>query len=145
MVGVRDLQARWDAGTFGENLTVTGVDPSTAVIGERWRIGSTVLEVSEPRFPCFKLGIRMGDPRFLRRFAQAMRPGTYLRIISEGKLGAGDAIEVAERPLHGVTIAQFAEAFLSDRTKLAGLLAADQLSEDWRSWICDAVGAPGCS
>ena len=134
-----------DAGTFGENLTVTGVDPSTAVIGERWRIGSTVLEVSEPRFPCFKLGIRMGDPRFLRRFAQAMRPGTYLRIISEGKLGAGDAIEVAERPLHGVTIAQFAEAFLSDRTKLAGLLAADQLSEDWRSWICDAVGAPGCS
>ena len=134
-----ELSRTLEPGTFGENLTVEGIDPSAAVIGERWRAGSALLEVSEPRFPCFKLGIRMGDPRFLKRFAKARRPGSYLRIIEEGEVGAGDRIEVLERPQHGVTIGRFAEAYLGDRSELAGLLAADQLSEDWRTWIADAT------
>jgi MOSC domain-containing protein YiiM len=137
-----ELSRPLEAGTFGENLTVTGVDLNAAVIGERWQIGSALLEVSEPRFPCFKLGIRMGDPRFLRRFARARRPGTYLRIISEGDVGAGDQIDVAERPGHELTIGQFANAFLGNRKELTRLLAADRLSDDWRSWIVDTVGAP---
>jgi MOSC domain-containing protein YiiM len=126
-----------EPGTFGENLTVAGLDLNAAVIGERWAAGTALLEVSEPRFPCFKLGVRMGDPRFLRRFAQAGRPGTYLRIVSEGDVGAGDPIEVASRPEHGVTIGKFANAFLADRKQLPDLLAAEQLSDDWRSWIAD--------
>ena len=77
----------------------------------------------------------MDDPRFLKRFAAARRPGTYLRIVSEGEVGAGDPTEVVERPGHGVTIGRFTEAYLGDRTQLAGLLVADQLSRDWRSWI----------
>jgi len=81
-------------GNFGENLTLEGVPVADAVVGERWRIGSALLEVSEPRFPCFKLGIRMGDPRFVKRFAAARRPGTYLRIVAGGDVGAGDRIEV---------------------------------------------------
>ncbi|MDP9228148.1 MAG: MOSC domain-containing protein [Actinomycetota bacterium] len=128
-------------GTFGENLTVAGLDPSTALVGERWRVGSALLEVSEPRFPCFKLGIRMEDPRFLKRFAAARRPGTYLRIVSAGEIGAGDEIEVVERPRHEVTIARFAEAYLGDREQLPELLAADRLSDDWRSWIVERAGA----
>jgi MOSC domain-containing protein YiiM len=132
-----ELSRPLDAGTFGENLTVAGLDLNAAVVGERWEVGSALLEVSEPRFPCFKLGIRMGDPRFLRRFAQARRPGTYLRIVSEGEVGAGDAIEVAARPAHGVTIGKFANAFLGDRKQLPELLAAEQLSDGWRSWIAD--------
>lgn len=123
------------AGTFGENLTVSGIDLNAAEVGERWRVGSALLEVSEPRFPCFKLGIRMGDPRFLKRFAAARRPGAYLRIIDQGELGAGDRIEVVDRPGHGVTIGLFAEAYLADRSRLVELLAADALSQAWRTWI----------
>jgi MOSC domain-containing protein YiiM len=126
-------------GTFGENLTVEGLDPKAAVIGERWRAGSALLEISEPRFPCFKLGIRMGDGRFLKRFAEARRPGAYLRIVEEGEVGAGDRIEVEERPRHGVTIGQFNDAYLGDREELVGLLAADEISDDWRSWITERV------
>jgi MOSC domain-containing protein YiiM len=123
------------AGTFGENLTVSGLDLNAAEVGERWRVGSALLEVSEPRFPCFKLGIRMDDPKFLKRFAAARRPGLYLRIVEEGDLGAGDDIEVIDRPGHGVTIGLFTEAYLGDRSRLIELLAADALSATWRAWI----------
>ena len=130
-----------EAGTFGENLTVSGLDLNAAMVGERWRVGSALLEVSEPRFPCFKLGIRMGDPRFLKRFAAARRPGTYLRIVEEGELGAGDQIEVVERPGHRVTIGLFVEAYLGDRSRLVDLLAADALSATWRAWILKRTGS----
>ena len=66
------------------------------MVGERWRVGSALLEVSEPRFPCFKLGLRMGDPGFLKRFAAARRTGTYLRIVEDGDVGAGDPIEIVD-------------------------------------------------
>lgn len=70
-------------------------------------MGTALLEVVQPRLPCFKLGLRMGDPSFVKRFGQVSRPGAYLRIVEEGELGAGDAIEVdfAELPGHGVTCA----------------------------------------
>jgi MOSC domain-containing protein YiiM len=61
-----------------------------ALIGERWEIGTTVLKVSEPRIPCWRLGFRMNDQLFPRRFTEASRPGTYLRIVVEGDVGAGD-------------------------------------------------------
>jgi MOSC domain-containing protein YiiM len=127
-------------GTFGENLTVSGLDLNAALVGERWRVGSTLLEVSEPRFPCFKLGVRMGDPTFLKRFAAARRPGAYLRIVEEGELGAGDQIDVVDRPPHRVTIGVFAEAYLGDRSRLVDLLAADALSATWRAWILERTG-----
>jgi MOSC domain-containing protein YiiM len=130
-----------EPGTFGENLTVSGLDLNTAKVGERWRVGSALLEVSEPRFPCFKLGLRMGDPKFLKRFAAARRPGLYLRIAEEGELGAGDDIEVVDRPRHAVTIGLFAEAYLGDRGRLVDLLAADALSATWRAWILERSGS----
>src|SRR3954469_15767090 len=85
-------------GAFGENLTVRGLGVSEAVIGERWAVGSTLLEVAQPRLPCFKLGIRMGDPRFLKRFTEAGRPGAYLRVVEEGDIGAGEPSEAAGSP-----------------------------------------------
>jgi MOSC domain-containing protein YiiM len=121
-------------GNFGENLTLTGIDVPEAVVGERWRVGSALLEVSEPRFPCFKLGLRMGDPTFLKRFAGARRTGTYLRIVDEGDIGAGDPIEPVTRPTHGVTIGLFAEAYLGDHSLAPRLLEAPQVSEAWRDW-----------
>ena len=134
-----ELGRPMEPGTFGENLTTSGIDLNDAVIGERWRVGSAVLEVSEPRFPCFKLGVKMGTQRFIKRFAKARRPGTYLRIAGEGEIGAGDSIEMSDRPGHGVTIGEFAEAYLGDRDGLKRILEAEQLSESWRSWIIDAL------
>ncbi len=96
-------------GTFGENLTVTGLDLGACLVGERWRVGSALLEVSEPRSPCFKLGIRMGDAGFVDRFEQAARWGTYLRIIEEGEVVAGDEIEVVDRPDTDLTVDGLAE------------------------------------
>ena len=91
-------------GTFGENLTVTGIDLRAAVVGERWLVGTAVLEVSRPRTPCWKLGLRMGDDDFPARFQAAERPGTYLGIVRKGDVGAGDDIVRFHRPDHGITI-----------------------------------------
>jgi MOSC domain-containing protein YiiM len=101
-------------GWFGENLTTEGVDVTSAVVGERWRIGDAEFEVSQPRLPCFKLGIRFGEPRMVKAFALASRPGAYLRILVEGSVGAGDEIEVLHRPEHGVTVELVSRAFLID-------------------------------
>jgi MOSC domain-containing protein YiiM len=128
-----ELGRELEPGNFGENLTLGGVDVPEAVVGERWRVGSALLEVSEPRFPCFKLGLRMGDPRFVKRFAAARRTGTYLRIVEEGNIGASDPIEIIERPDHGVTIGLFAEAYLGDHA-LAGRLLEGVLAPRWREW-----------
>ena len=119
------------AGVFGENLTVQGFDLSRAVIGERWHVGTTVLEVAQPRLPCFKLGIRVGDATFLKRFQAAIRPGAYLRIIEEGVLTAGDGVRVLTRPDHGVTIALMAES-VTDPVKARAIQAAPQLPAGWR-------------
>jgi MOSC domain-containing protein YiiM len=119
---------------FGENLTLEGVELTEAVIGERWAVGSTLLEVCQPRFPCFKLGLRFGDPRMLKRFARARRPGVYLRILQEGELGAGDAVDVVHRPDHGVTIALVTEAVLHDHALSARILEAPELAVSLREW-----------
>ena len=123
-------------GTFGENLTVEGLDLTGAVVGERWRIGSAELEVSLPRIPCFKLAHKMEDPKFIRRFAHARRPGTYLRIVEEGELGAGDRIEVADRPGHGITIGLLNEIKLHDQTLATKVIEArDELPDGWLDWV----------
>jgi MOSC domain-containing protein YiiM len=122
-------------GAFGENLTTAGVDVSGAVIGERWRIGTVELEVSQPRQPCFKLGLHFGDPQMLKRFALASRPGAYLRIVRPGELGAGDPIEVADRPEHAVTVRLVADAIMLDEGLRAGAAAAPELPEGLREWL----------
>jgi MOSC domain-containing protein YiiM len=122
-------------GAFGENLTLEGVDVTNARIGERWAIGTTVLEVCQPRFPCFKLGIRFDDPQMVKRFGEARRPGAYLRIVTEGHIEAGDGIEIVHEPAgHDVTIALVYEAVLHDESLVPRLLEADELAGDLRDW-----------
>ena len=128
-------------GSFGENLTTRGLDLAAAVVGERWRVGSAVLEVAAPRIPCYKLGIRLGDQGFVRRFALAGRPGAYLRIVAEGEVGAGDPVALAHRPGHGVTVAEVARAYNLDRAAAPRLLAAAELPADWRAWAARRAGA----
>ncbi len=117
-------------GMLGENLTTVGLDVSGAVIGERWLLGSVVLEVCQPRLPCSKLGLRFGDLKMVKRFGEASRPGAYLRIITEGELQTGDDITVLSRPDHGITVANVADAILVDDSLMAHVATAPELAQD---------------
>jgi MOSC domain-containing protein YiiM len=126
-------------GEFGENLTVEGIEVNDALVGERWQIGNLVLEVSEPRIPCWRLGVRMNDKMFPRRFTEALRPGAYLRLIVAGDVGAGDEMQVAERPEHDLTIRDVLRIFTRDRDEVERLLAVPRMSESWRRWAREMV------
>jgi MOSC domain-containing protein YiiM len=127
-------------GGLGENFTTEGVDVSGARAGERWAIGSALFEVVQPRVPCFKLNLRMGDSKFGKRFTAAGRPGAYLRIVEEGEVGAGDEVRIVRRPDHDVTMRLMMHAALVDRDRLPELLAAPELIAEWRDWIGELTG-----
>jgi len=110
-------------GTFGENLTTLGVDLTASCVGDRWQVGTAVLEVSQPRQPCFKLGIRMNDDTFPRAFLAAGRPGAYLRIVQAGLIEAGDEIRVVPASVPAFTIGMLASGGLTRDELIA--LAAD--------------------
>ena len=141
-------------GEIGENLTTEGIDVTNALVGERWEIGSTVLEVSEPRVPCWRLAVRMEDTAFPRRFTQAGRPGAYLRIAVEGELGSGDEIRVVERPDHDLTIGDVFRIYTRDRHEAGRIVEVPQMSASWKQWAQKWVEkrqrqapertAPGC-
>ncbi len=120
--------------TFGENLTTMGLDLASAVVGERWHVGSAILEVSEPRTPCWKLGMRMGDAAFPRKFGAARRAGVLLRVVQQGSLRTGDTIEVRTVPAHGVTAAEVIAMYYGDPVDRGRVLAAPQLAKHWRDW-----------
>lgn len=123
-------------GLFGENLTVEGVDLRQSIVGELWEVGSAMLEVAQPRLPCFKLGIRMNDPRFPKRFQAEGRMGAYFRIAREGDVGAGDAIEIVSRPEHGVTLGDMVGA-LQDPSKAELLRRVPGLPAFWRRFAAE--------
>ena len=129
-----ELGRALEHGEFGENLTTEGVDVTHALVGERWAVGTAVLEVSEPRIPCWRLGVRMGDVHFPRVFTKAGRPGAYLRIVAEGDLGAGDAIDVVSRPDHGLSIGDVFRVYVRDRHEAWRILTVPQMSDAWKRW-----------
>ena len=141
-------------GEFGENLTTEGIAVNDALVGERWAIGTAVFEVSEPRIPCWRLGVRMNDQMFPKRFTEALRPGTYLRIIVEGTIGAGDEIKIVDRPNHDLTIRDVFRIYTREREEAGRLLSIPGMSESWRTWAEDWLQkikerrassvAPGC-
>lgn len=129
-----------EPGAFGENLTLTGIAVSEAAVGERWEVGSALLEVAQPRIPCWKLGARMNDPAFPRRFTLAGRPGAYLRVIQGGDVGADDVVRVVHRPDHGVTVRMVAAIIEQDRSRAGLLLEIPALPQRVRAWARDALG-----
>jgi len=127
----RELGRPLRPGQFGENLTTVGVDVSGALIGERWRIGSTLLEVAVPRIPCGTFQGWLGENGWIKRFTQAAVPGAYLRVVEPGVLRAGDRIEIVHRPEHRVTIALVFRASTTAPELLPELLpAADALPQE---------------
>lgn len=121
-------------GIFGENFTTEGLFESTTCIGDRLRIGTAVLRVTEPRMPCFKLGLRFGRDDILRLFLESGRSGIYCAVEEEGVVGTGNAFTRVSRDDHGVTIADFARVYAFDKDDTATLRRLVQLplSPSWR-------------
>lgn len=120
------------AGQFGENLTVEGVDVNAARIGERWRLGTTELQVTGPRIPCATFRGWMNRPGWLRVFTEAARPGAYLSVVTGGTVRAGDAVQVTHRPAHEVTVSMVFRAVTREPELLPRLLEADDLDDELR-------------
>jgi MOSC domain-containing protein YiiM len=128
-----DLEFPW--GAFGENLTTEGLLEDEVRIGDRLRAGSTEFVVTQPRIPCFKLGIRFNRPEMVKRFLRSGRSGFYLAVIREGDIASGDPIELVDRDEHQITVADIngrysAEAADHDLLRRASVLPA--LPESWR-------------
>ena len=125
-------------GQFGENVTVRGLTEETARVGEVYRIGGALLQVTQPRIPCFKLVYRMdAGPEFTKRFLESRRMGFYFRVLQEGEVGAGDAIELIEGAEESVTIAEFIEFTqfqTHDPVGLRRVLASRDLSTGSKGW-----------
>ena len=120
-------------GVFGENLTTEGIDVNGAMIGERWRVGpDVILEASCPRIPCGTFQGWLAQAGWIKRFTQAARPGSYLRVIEPGEIRAGNVVEIVHRPEHDVSVAVCFRALTLEPGLLPRLLAADALPSDLR-------------
>lgn len=125
-------------GAFGENLTSEGLLEDQVQIGDRLRIGTAEFIVTQPRMPCFKLGIRFGRPDLVKRFLQSRKTGFYLAVQRQGEVGAGDPIEFIERAESGVTILDITNLYASDAQNPELLRRASELPalpESWRDYF----------
>jgi MOSC domain-containing protein YiiM len=122
------------AGRFGENLTTEGIDVNAAFVGEQWKIGSVILEVSQPRIPCRVFAGFWKRATLIKDFTQAGRPGAYLRIIQEGTAQAGDLIEVIYKPDHSISISDLFSAKSGERSKINEIKVVPQLSTEFKEW-----------
>jgi MOSC domain-containing protein YiiM len=118
-------------GMFGENLTTAGIDVSGALIGELWRAGAVVLQVTSPRIPCNTFKSWLDEPHWVKRFAAGGRPGAYLRVLTPGVVAAGDDLEVVSRPSVAVTVAESMLAFYGDQDLMRRLLEVPGRSAKW--------------
>lgn len=127
-------------GHFGENFTIEGFAEGATFLGDRWQVGSALFAVTQPRVPCFKLGIRLGDPGIVKRFTRSLRSGCYLRVLREGVVEAGDPVELVERGDARVPIDRLFEAMTLKKGRdgadiLEHALESADLSPAWRAAI----------
>jgi MOSC domain-containing protein YiiM len=122
------------SGSFGENLTTEGIDVNDALIGERWIVGDRLeLQITDPRIPCSTFRGWIAERGWLRTFAEAAIPGSYLRVVTPGDVTAGDAITVAYRPDHDVTVSLVFRALTLEPELLTSILAAADLPAETRA------------
>jgi MOSC domain-containing protein YiiM len=131
-------------GLFGENLTVSGLSESESCIGDRWKIGTALFAITQPRQPCFKLGIRFNDSAMPRRFAKSELTGVYLKVLHEGFVEAGDSIELVERGYGGLPVRELFHAYMhpgesTSRSAFRKALEIADLSAAWRTSIAARV------
>jgi MOSC domain-containing protein YiiM len=124
-------------GNFGENLTALGIDEENTFIGDQFRFGTAVLAVTQPRMPCFKLGIRFGRPDILKRFWQSGRSGIYFSVVEEGDLAADDRIEKIHDGVDQVTVADVIRLYTGQQKdpELLQRALRSPLHGGWKSGI----------
>jgi MOSC domain-containing protein YiiM len=131
-----DMDLAW--GVFGENFTTDGLGEDTLHIGDRLRIGSAEFVVTQPRMPCFKLGIRFNRSDMVKRFLQSGRTGFYFAVLKEGEVAAGDSIELLERDDHNIPVADVVSLYRGDASNqdlLRRVSELPSLPSSWREYF----------
>jgi len=127
-------------GQFGENLTIEGLNESECCIGDRWRIGTAEFAITQPRQPCFKLGIRFGDDDMPKRFTKSGLTGAYLKVLREGMISVGDEVKVLARGYGNVSVLEAFRAYMNpaapaSQEVYARVLRVQHLADVWRTKI----------
>ena len=125
-------------GIFGENLTTEGLHETAVYIGDRYRIGTAELIITQPRVPCYKLGIRFGRPEMVKRFLNSRRTGFYFAVAQEGEIDRGDPIERVARDKNSLSVGDIFKLYAfdtSDREKLRRAAELEALPESWRGYF----------
>lgn len=129
-------------GMFGENLTTTGLLETEVNIGDKFRVGGAEVMVTQPRMPCYKLGLKFGRADIIKRFLQSERTGFYLAVLQEGEVGAGDELELIERNTHDVRVNDITRLYTREKQNAALLrraIAVEALPESWRDYFQDRL------
>ena len=135
-----DMDLPW--GMFGENFTTEGMFETVINIGDRFRIGSAEVMVTQPRMPCYKLGIRFGRTDILKRFLASERTGFYFSVLKEGEVGAGDEFELTEKNAAGVRVVDITRLYSSDKQNvdlMRRAIATEALPNNWRSYFLKRI------
>jgi MOSC domain-containing protein YiiM len=135
-----EMELPW--GMFGENLTLTGLLEDTVHIGDHFQVGSAKLMVTQPRLPCFKLGIKFGRDDILRRFLVSGRTGFYFAVLEEGEVAAGDSISLLHSDEHQIKVADIVRLYREDKYNLElirRVLAVEALAEVWREYFQERI------
>ncbi len=125
-------------GVFGENLSISGVDEETICIGDRLRLGEVELSVTSPRMPCYKLGIKLKDPGFVRDFMKAEKNGFYFKVEQEGEIASGMQIEKVSTDGYGLKISEVIQLYGSRKNEKALLekaINSPSIPADWRDYF----------
>lgn len=131
-----EMELPW--GMFGENFTATGLAESELNIGDQFRVGSALVMVTEPRMPCYKLGIRFNRPDILKRFLASGRTGFYFAVLQEGEVGAGDPIELIKLNEGSVKVSEITRLYTTDKRNtelLRRAIKVEALPESWKSYF----------
>jgi MOSC domain-containing protein YiiM len=131
-----EIELPW--GMFGENFTTAGIFESELNIGDKFRVGSAVVMVTEPRMPCYKLALKFGRPDIVKKFLASERTGFYFAVLREGEVGAGDAIEMMERSTESLRVLDVTRLYAREKNNLGLLRRAievDALPESWRNYF----------
>jgi MOSC domain-containing protein YiiM len=132
-------------GTFGENLTIDAPTDDQIFLGDRYRVGTAETIVTQPRLPCYKLGVRFGDDGMVKRFLASGRMGFYLAVTREGTVAAGDAMDLIERDSNALPVSEVPRLFVAkqytaaDATQVKKLLAAPALPDSWKNYFRDRL------
>lgn len=123
---------------FGENLTTTGLFETETHVGDKFRVGAAEVMVTQPRIPCYKLGIRFGRVDIIKRFLISERSGFYVSVLKEGEVAAGDEFQLLEKNASGVTVVDVTRLYSTDRENvdlLRRAIATEELPESWREYF----------